>query len=726
MARKTIFDFRGGQVSKRFKGRVDSEIYHRSCETLKNFRVWPTGGIERVPGTVFVRTTTSNKEARLFPFVAENGYPYVVVMTLTDTGNSIAPILRGECPTSLTPDGAVGSVAENSFYQYNAPDVIAEKMPHDYENLEQLQEIQYCQDAIHTYFSHPTSKVQVLDRDSDTSWPWSNTAMSGADATDQGQNFLKENRSTAGGDQLYATPDSSTPKTVGFYQGRFLIAGMRADPGSIVASRSSGAEASGALDPNYWQIMEVSDADSTTQGWSYKQISSGIVWLMGWKELLVGTHSGEYSWGEGIIDLKSPPTVSQVGNSGSFNRQPLFANGRLLFVQRGGMVIKELTFTREQNAYNARNMTLVAEDILGTTAMKAWCFQQNPIPTVWVVRGDGKIAMLTYDLSNEVIAWNTVDVDGEVESICCVPGATEDQVWMVVKRTMPDDSVQRHIEYFVNSERLDKTDPWHVFGGIKMDTDDESYTIEAISNSSGKIKLQMDSALANFTANEFIRITKATKTDTSDLHQICTENTGGGAGVWKVTNPTSGSGNVYVELLKVNGDPSVYGSMGAITADSGTATRVINTITAVHLPGETVTVSGDGSEEAQVLLDGSGVGTTKEYYQTIVAGLGVDADCVPLGLDTPDDFGEPRAIRKVKARMVESNCLQVGPDEDNVDAVTFRQIVDKMDEAPSLSSEIVERSITQKVSKTGKIVLRAPKESNMACNIAGLVVEYET
>ena len=76
--------------------------------------------------------------------------------------------------------------------------------------------------------------------------------------------------------------------------------------------------------------------------------------------------------------------------------------------------------------------------------------------------------------------------------------------------------------------------------------------------------------------------------------------------------------------------------------------------------------------------------------------------------------------------MVESNCLQVGPDEDNVAAVTFRQIVDKMDEAPSLSSEIVERSITQKVSKTGKIVLRAPKESNMACNIAGLVVEYET
>ncbi len=127
MARKTIFDFRGGQVSKRFKGRVDSEIYHRSCETLKNFRVWPTGGIERVPGTVFVSRTTGDLEARLFPFVAEDGYPYVVVMTMKASGNSIAPILRGEPPASLTSTGAVGSVAENSFYQYNAAGVTADK-----------------------------------------------------------------------------------------------------------------------------------------------------------------------------------------------------------------------------------------------------------------------------------------------------------------------------------------------------------------------------------------------------------------------------------------------------------------------------------------------------------------------------------------------------------------------------------------------------------------------
>lgn len=68
MARKTIFDFGAGQVSPRFKGRVDNEMYHKACETLENFRVWPTGGIERVPGTKYIASKTS--PLRLFTLKA--------------------------------------------------------------------------------------------------------------------------------------------------------------------------------------------------------------------------------------------------------------------------------------------------------------------------------------------------------------------------------------------------------------------------------------------------------------------------------------------------------------------------------------------------------------------------------------------------------------------------------------------------------------------------------
>ena len=113
------------------------------------------------------------------------------------------------------------------------------------------------------------------------------------------------------------------------------------------------------------------------------------------------------------------------------------------------------------------------------------------------------------------------------------------------------------------------------------------------------------------------------------------------------------------------------------------------------------------------------------FYKKATAGLGVDAICKPLGLDTVDDFGEPRTIKKVKARMIDSNSLQVGPDEDNLDDVSFRKKSDNMNEAPSTSSEIVEISIAGKVSSTGNIVLKAKKESAMSCNIVGLVVEHE-
>ena len=99
-------------------------------------------------------------------------------------------------------------------------------------------------------------------------------------------------------------------------------------------------------------------------------------------ELLVGASNGEFSLGSEAISNTTGPVVRQVSNHGSYNRQPLYASGRLLFVERGGGQVRELLFDDNQKTYNAKNLCTLAGSILGTLPMQAWAYQATPVPTV--------------------------------------------------------------------------------------------------------------------------------------------------------------------------------------------------------------------------------------------------------------------------------------------------------------------------------------------------------
>jgi hypothetical protein len=63
---------------------------------------------------------------------------------------------------------------------------------------------------------------------------------------------------------------------------------------------------------------------------------------------------------------------------------------------------------------------------------------------VHLVRGDGRVAVLSYE-RGKLEAWWQIVTDGEIESVCVLPGSLEDQVYYVVKRTINGSTV-RYIE----------------------------------------------------------------------------------------------------------------------------------------------------------------------------------------------------------------------------------------------------------------------------------------
>jgi len=84
-----INNFINGEVSPRVYGRMDSEIYKRSCRTVKNMLVYPQGGAARRSGTQYLKRVVPvsggslwqsiQEGARIVPFIFNEREKYLLV-----------------------------------------------------------------------------------------------------------------------------------------------------------------------------------------------------------------------------------------------------------------------------------------------------------------------------------------------------------------------------------------------------------------------------------------------------------------------------------------------------------------------------------------------------------------------------------------------------------------------------------------------------------------------
>ena len=107
------------------------------------------------------------------------------------------------------------------------------------------------------------------------------------------------------------------------------------------------------------------------------------------------------------------------------------------------------------------NQNLVV-DVSGINEM---VYQQEPGSIIWCVRDDGVLAALTYQRSENVIAWSRHIFggvfgtgDAVCESAATISGdLTEDEVWVIIKRTV-NGATKRYVECFSDFD-FDETDP---------------------------------------------------------------------------------------------------------------------------------------------------------------------------------------------------------------------------------------------------------------------------
>lgn len=166
------------------------------------------------------------------------------------------------------------------------------------------------------------------------------------------------------------------------------------------------------------------------------------------KRLVIGTTGAELSVKSSNFEEPLTPsnlTIKPTSNQGSQTlTRAVAADGRGVFVQRSGSRIYELVFDGSSLDYAANDLTILHPDLLASGVVDI-AIQRQPDTRIHVVMGNGKVAVLTYEPSEDLICWSRIETDGVIERAAVLPGTDEDQVYYVVKRTVNGSDV-RYLE----------------------------------------------------------------------------------------------------------------------------------------------------------------------------------------------------------------------------------------------------------------------------------------
>jgi hypothetical protein len=230
--------------------------------------------------------------------------------------------------------------------------------------------------------------------------------------------------------------------------------------------------------------------DLANDAWQYKLTGDrnvDIQWIMGGTELVVGTRTEEIVLrGEPGLGI-TPNGVQALKQStfGSANVKPVRIHDTIIFVQRGGEVIRGYAPSAGTKAWASPDLTYFAGHITdgGVTQL---AHQDDPQTILYALRRDGTLLALTYHPPN-VVAWSRIVTDGTFESIAVVPtSGAEDEIWAIVNRTVGG-STKRYIEYFDPLNVASKTAAHYVDSGVSVTAGSTFATMGSLTHLAGEL-----------------------------------------------------------------------------------------------------------------------------------------------------------------------------------------------------------------------------------------------
>jgi len=222
------------------------------------------------------------------------------------------------------------------------------------------------------------------------------------------------------------------PGSVTAYQNRIFYGRIDAYPGAVFYSRS-----------NYPETMSPSDVDGTvteSHGGMLDVRGAGeILWLQEAPRLQIGTDNAIRSLGTSNNDEAfGPRNISQrlEVSQGVSSVRPKVVGPSSVHAGRYSKSLNDLFFDFQANTLVAPELSVTADNLF-KPRVKEIVFQQYPGKTLWALLEDGTIAATTVERYEKVIGMSRHSfAGGNVKSIVSIPGASQDEVYMIVRRTI--------------------------------------------------------------------------------------------------------------------------------------------------------------------------------------------------------------------------------------------------------------------------------------------------
>jgi hypothetical protein len=273
------------------------------------------------------------------------------------------------------------------------------------------------------------------------------------------------------------------PRAVAIHEQRLCFGGTAHQPNTVWCSKVDDFE-------NFQLGVGADDGLQFTVASSE---GNRIEWMFSQKRLMLGTSGDEWTIGGANSGEAFSSTNVQAQKQSSFGSKTMRAillNDVLLFVQRRGRKVRELTYNFERDGWVAPDLTVLSEHVTQGELVEL-AFQQQPDAILWAVRGDGQLVGMSYERDQEVVAWHRHTTDGEFESVATVYGLSgaDDEVWLVVKRTI-NGQTKRYIERFKADNRAkfeaQTKDDWWYLDCAKRYSGTATATITGLSHLEGK------------------------------------------------------------------------------------------------------------------------------------------------------------------------------------------------------------------------------------------------
>lgn len=222
------------------------------------------------------------------------------------------------------------------------------------------------------------------------------------------------------------------PASVVFFEGRLIWGRANNDKRAVASSMS-------ALP----FVYSPSSADGTVtdeHGFYFSGIAGRgdeILWLLENARLQIGTAGAIRSMGAADFgQVMTPRNVNQRLETitGVSPTMPVQAGTAAMFAERFGRTMRDLYYDFNVNSLVDPANSDLSEHLFDA-GVRRFAYQQVPSSITWMCTYDGGLLACTTDRAGKITGYTPCPISGaQVISICCVPGPTQDELWMVTKR----------------------------------------------------------------------------------------------------------------------------------------------------------------------------------------------------------------------------------------------------------------------------------------------------